>query len=96
MARNNDYTKAANPLWNASQNSRDEGKQLALSNYFVAEYTPLEALKVRARFGISYGNDDTEKFISRNDTRFDTYEILKKGLSIPPIPEVTNTKASYR
>ena len=76
---NNDYTKAANPLWNASQNSRDEGKQLALSNYFVAEYTPLEALKVRARFGISYGNDDTEKFISRNDTRFDTYEILKKG-----------------
>lgn len=75
---NNDYTKAANPLWNASQNSRDEGKQLALSNYFVAEYTPLEALKVRARFGISYGNDDTEKFISRNDTRFDTYEILKK------------------
>ena len=42
---NNDYTKAANPLWNTSQNSRDEGKQLALSNYFVAEYTPLEALK---------------------------------------------------
>ena len=76
---NNDYTKAANPLWNASQNSRDEGKQLALSNYFVAEYTPLEALKVRARFGISYGNDDTEKFISRNDTRFVTYEILNKG-----------------
>lgn len=86
---NNDYTKAANPLWNASQNSRDEGKQLALSNYFVAEYTPLEALKVRARFGISYGNDDTEKFISRNDTRFDTYEILKKGTF-----DTTNTRSN--
>lgn len=86
---NNDYTKAANPLWNASQNSRDEGKQLALSNYFVAEYTPLEALKVRARFGISYGNDDTEKFISRNDTRFDTYEILKKGTF-----NTTNTRSN--
>ena len=86
---NNDYTKAANPLWNASQNSRDEGKQLALSNYFVAEYTPLEALKVRARFGISYGNDDTEKFISRNDTRFDTYEILQKGA-----PNTTNTRSN--
>ena len=85
----NDYTKAANPLWNASQNSRDEGKQLALSNYFVAEYTPLEALKVRARFGISYGNDDTEKFISRNDTRFDTYEILKKGTF-----NTTNTRSN--
>ena len=86
---NNDYTKAANPLWNASQNSRDEGKQLALSNYFVAEYTPLEALKVRARFGISYGNDDTEKFISRNNTRFDTYEILKKGTF-----NTTNTRSN--
>ena len=86
---NNDYTKAANPLWNASQNSRDEGKQLALSNYFVAEYTPLEALKVRARFGISYGNDDTEKVISRNDTRFDTYEILKKGTF-----NTTNTRSN--
>ena len=86
---NNDYTKAANPLWNASQNSRDEGKQLALSNYFVAEYTHLEALKVRARFGISYGNDDTEKFISRNDTRFDTYEILKKGTF-----NTTNTRSN--
>ena len=86
---NNDYTKAANPLWNASQNSRDEGKQLALSNYFVAEYTPLEALKVRARFGVSYGNDDTEKFISRNDTRFDTYEILKKGTF-----NTTNTRSN--
>ena len=86
---NSDYTKAANPLWNASQNSRDEGKQLALSNYFVAEYTPLEALKVRARFGISYGNDDTEKFISRNDTRFDTYEILKKGTF-----NTTNTRSN--
>lgn len=86
---NNDYTKAANPLWNASQNSRDEGKQLALSNYFVAEYTPLEALKVRTRFGISYGNDDTEKFISRNDTRFDTYEILKKGTF-----NTTNTRSN--
>ena len=86
---NNDYTKAANPLWNASQNSRDEGKQLALSNYFVAEYTPLEVLKVRARFGISYGNDDTEKFISRNDTRFDTYEILKKGTF-----NTTNTRSN--
>lgn len=86
---NNDYTKAANPLWNASQNSHDEGKQLALSNYFVAEYTPLEALKVRARFGISYGNDDTEKFISRNDTRFDTYEILKKGTF-----NTTNTRSN--
>jgi len=36
----NDYFKASNPLWNASQNSRDEGKNLLLSNYFMAEYFP--------------------------------------------------------
>ena len=77
---------AANPYYKKRD---EEGKQLALSNYFVAEYTPLEALKVRARFGISYGNDDTEKFISRNDTRFDTYEILKKGTF-----NTTNTRSN--
>ena len=37
---NNNFFKAANPLWNASQNSRDEGKNLALTNYFMAEYFP--------------------------------------------------------
>lgn len=76
---NDKYVQAANPLWNASQNSRDEGKQLLLSNYFIAEYMPVEALKIRLRFGLTYGNDDTENFISRNDTRFDDYENIRKG-----------------
>ena len=92
---NNDYTKAANPLWNASQNSRDEGKQLALSNYFVAEYTPLEALKVPASASA------TATTIQKNSSPATTPASIlmrssKKGPSIPPIPEVTNTKASYR
>ena len=83
---------AANPYYKKRDEEGNIGKWLennALSNYFVAEYTPLEALKVRARFGISYGNDDTEKFISRNDTRFDTYEILKKGTF-----NTTNTRSN--
>ena len=72
--------RAANPLWNASQNSRDEGKSLTFQNYFVAEYMPTAAFKARARFGITYTKDDTEKFISREDTRYDDIkDETKKG-----------------
>lgn len=76
---NNDFFKAANPLWNDSQNSRDEGKSLSLSNYFIAEYFPTTEWRVRARVGITYGNDDTEKFYSPNDTRYEDVETIKKG-----------------
>ena len=76
---NNDYFKASNPLWNAKQNSRDEGKNLALSNYFMAEYFPTTEWRVRARLGLTYGNDDTEKFYSRNDSRYENVETTKKG-----------------
>ena len=76
---NNDFFEAPNPLWNASQNSRDEGKNLALSNYFIAEYSPSIAWRMRARLGLTYGNDDTERFYSRNDTRYENMETTKKG-----------------
>ena len=75
----NDYFKASNPLWNASQNSRDKGSNLLLSNYFMAEYFPTTEWRVRARLGLTYGNDDTEKFYSRNDTRYENVETTKKG-----------------
>ena len=76
---NNKFFKAANPLWNARQNSRDEGKNLSISNYFMAEYFPTVEWRVRARLGLTYGNDDTEKFYSRNDTRYENVETIKKG-----------------
>ena len=76
---NNKFFKAANPLWNAKQNSRDEGKNLSISNYFMAEYFPTVEWRVRARLGLTYGNDDTEKFYSRNDTRYEDVETIKKG-----------------
>ena len=76
---NNDFFEAANPLWNATQNSRDEGKNLTLSNYFIAEYFPAVEWRVRARLGITYGNEDAERFYSRNDTRYEEVETTKKG-----------------
>ena len=64
----NDNAQIVNPLWNASLNSRNIGKNLGLSDYFVAEWNPSDAWKVRARFGITYDNNDMEIFISPDDT----------------------------
>lgn len=76
---NNENFKSPNPLWNARQNSRDEGKELSLSNYLIAEYRPNDDIRLRARFGLTYSNNDGEKFYSRNDTRFEEVENIKKG-----------------
>ena len=45
----------------------------------MAEYFPTTEWRVRARLGLTYGNDDTEKFYSRNDTRYENVETTKKG-----------------
>ncbi len=45
----------------------------------MAEYFPTTEWRVRARLGLTYGNDDTEKFYSRNDTRYENVETIKKG-----------------
>ena len=45
----------------------------------MAEYFPTTKWRVRARLGLTYGNDDTEKFYSRNDTRYENVETIKKG-----------------
>lgn len=63
-----DNVKMANPLWNSSLNSYNNGNTFTLSNYFQGEWTPSEAWKVRARFGVTYGDDGTKKFISPENT----------------------------
>ena len=45
----------------------------------MAEYFPTTEWRVRARLGITYGNNDTEVFYSPEDTRFEDTEALKKG-----------------
>lgn len=75
----NDYVKAANPLWNDSQNSYNKGKKLQLTNYFIMEYTPIADLKLRARAGITHATNQSNIFYSPNDTRFDNTDVLKKG-----------------
>lgn len=75
----NDYIKASNPLWNASLNSRNIGDVLSLSDFFIAEYTPMSSLKLRARAGITSIENNTEVFYSPRDSRYDEVDVLKKG-----------------
>lgn len=74
-----DFAKASNPLYNASLNSRNENTSLLLSNYFVAEYSPIEQVRLRARFGLTHTNSDAENFISPLDTRYTNVDATKKG-----------------
>lgn len=64
----NDDVKMANPLWNASLNSRNHGNSLMLSDHFQAEWTPNEMWKGRARFGVNYSTNGTDVFISPDNT----------------------------
>ncbi len=77
--QNDDFAMAANPSYNASLNSRNENSTLLLSNYFIAEYTPVQTLKLRARFGLTHSNGDGERFISPLDTRYVSVDATKKG-----------------
>lgn len=73
-----DNLHMANPLWNASLNSYNKGNDLTLSNYFQAEWTPNDDWKVRARFGLTYGDNGTEKFTSPENTN----QILNKAANL--------------
>ncbi|MDD2424430.1 MAG: SusC/RagA family TonB-linked outer membrane protein [Bacteroidales bacterium] len=75
----NTLFQAPNPMWNDNVGSRDKNKEFNFSNFFMAEYTPLQFFKIRARFGITYSTGETDNFISPNDTRYDTEDILNKG-----------------
>lgn len=76
---NSDFAKAANPLYNASLNSRNKSSNLVLSNYFIAEYSPIRQIKLRAKLGITHTDTNSENFVSPNDTRFDGREPQNKG-----------------
>lgn len=64
----NDDVQMANPLYNASLNSENQGNDLTISNHFQAEWTPNEMWKARARFGVTYNTDVTRIFTSPDNT----------------------------
>ena len=76
----NDYVKASNPLYNAAQNSYNNSGGLSISNKFIAEYSPTNELKLRARFGITHMNNNSEAFTSPRDGRFSDEAYSKRGV----------------
>lgn len=75
----NDYIEASNPLYNAAQNSYNKGKSLSLSDKFIMEYSPIMAMKIRARFGITHTNSNTEAFTSPRASNFSNVDFTKRG-----------------
>lgn len=75
----NKYVEAANPLYNAAQNSYSNSAAFMVSNKFMAEYTPLSSMKLRARFGITHSNNNSEAFTSPLDSRFSNVVYTKRG-----------------
>jgi len=75
----NDYIKASNPLYNAAQNSYSKSGGFSVSDKFIMEYMPIEAMKFRLRFGITHSSSEAKSFRSPNDTQFTNTDFTERG-----------------
>ncbi len=75
----NDNIQAANPLYNAAQNSYSKRKGFSLSDKFIVEYTPMPAMKIRARVGFTHSRSESGSFRSPNDTQFNKTDFTERG-----------------
>lgn len=89
-----DLFEAANPLYNAAQNSYNKGGSSSISDRFIVEYMPMPEMRLRARFGITHNTGKSENFASPKDTRFSKTYVTERGLTGIAKPVATNTKAS--
>jgi len=71
--------RAANPLYNDSQNSYNKGNGFSVRDNFSVEVRPLDALVVRGRFSLTKSIGESEVFTSPNATQFDKAQALYKG-----------------
>lgn len=74
-----DDIKASNPLYDASLNSYSKSGGFSLSDKFIAEYTPIHEMKIRARFGITHTNSESKNFYSPRSTAYYETEYTKRG-----------------
>lgn len=75
----NDDIKASNPLYDASLNSYSKSGGFSLSDKFVAEYTPIQEMKIRARIGFSHISSENKTFYSPRSTAYYETEYTKRG-----------------
>lgn len=75
----NEYFESSNPLYNAAQNSYNKGSIMSISDKFIVEYTPMQSMKLRARFGITHSSSKSENFRSPKDTQFSKTDVAERG-----------------
>ncbi len=75
----NQYYRAANPLYNDSQNSYNKADGFNVRDNFSVEIRPVDVLVIRGRFGLTKSVGETEVFTSPNATRFENTRPVYKG-----------------
>ena len=69
----------ANPLYNASLNYLNGGKELSFRNNFQMEWRPVDGFMARGRISLSKGNSKTENFKSPFHSDFDETIKTERG-----------------
>lgn len=69
----------ANPLYNAMLGSRDESKQLYISNSLQAQYDISEFFRLKGTLNLTKRNTEYETFLAPEDSSFDGNTVYEKG-----------------
>ena len=69
----------ANPLRNAHLNNWDKASGFGFTNNFIFEWFVTEALRFRAKFGLTRQDDDEQTRMSPLHSQFDDYSETEKG-----------------
>ena len=70
----------ANPLWNAHLNNWDVAESFGFTDNFIFEWFVTDALRMRAKFGLTRTEDSEQMRLSPLHTRFDALGETEKGL----------------
>ena len=70
----------SNPLWNAHLNNWNTATGFGFTNNFIFEWFVTDALRMRAKFGLTKQNDDEQVRLSPLHTQFDGMGETEKGL----------------
>lgn len=69
-----------NPLFNAALNSFDKSESTSYVDNFDVEWYVFDGLRITGRFSYTFGNSDSESFVSPKDSRFEGKPDEEKGL----------------
>lgn len=80
-----------NPLYNTQFSNKDFNKNFSVSENLSIEWTPIESLRIVTRASLTKGIARSEKFESRNNTKFeDVDDLTKRGSFNKSSGEITS------